>query len=86
MINWCTIPSGKAFREHYHQDMQEIFVVISGTAEAHAEGQSVTLTGGDAWIVDPGVRHSMSAVSSEAVVYLVLGIASGVGGKTVVTA
>jgi len=85
MINWSVIPPGKAFREHYHEDMQEIFVIVSGEAKAEAGDASLLLQAGDTWIVEPGTRHRMRALSANGVTYLVVGISSGKGGKTIVT-
>lgn len=30
MLNWAVLPAGRSFRLHLHQDMQEVFVMISG--------------------------------------------------------
>jgi mannose-6-phosphate isomerase-like protein (cupin superfamily) len=33
MVNWAKLLAGKSFAAHYHEDLQEIFIVIQGTAE-----------------------------------------------------
>ena len=30
MINWARLPAGNTFAAHYHEDMQEIFIVLTG--------------------------------------------------------
>lgn len=33
MINWAKLPIGKSFAKHYHEDMEEVFILIEGKAE-----------------------------------------------------
>ena len=28
MVNWALLPAGSTFAPHYHEDMQEIFIVL----------------------------------------------------------
>jgi len=30
MVNWCRMEPEKAFRAHYHEDMEEIFIILKG--------------------------------------------------------
>ena len=32
MINWARLPVGSEFAAHYHEDMEEIFIIVSGRA------------------------------------------------------
>ncbi len=73
-----------SFAPHYHEDMQEIFVIVQGAVEAVVAGESVTLQRGDAIVIDPHEVHEMSNLGPEEVEYVVLGISRGRGGKTVV--
>ena len=84
MINWALLPAGRSFRAHYHEDMQEIFVMLSGRVEMRCAGQSAVLERGDAVLIDPGEVHAMRNLCGEDVEYVVMGIALGTGGKTVV--
>ncbi|HMP81055.1 MAG TPA: cupin domain-containing protein [Pirellulaceae bacterium] len=84
MVNWSWLKSGQSFRSHYHQDMQEIFIITHGQTEMSIDGTNVSLAPGDAVIVDPGEIHSMQAVGDEDVFYVVFGISSDQGGRTVV--
>ena len=84
MVNWAKIPVGKAFRMHYHEDMQEIFILISGIAEMTVDGKSVSLIKGDTVIVPIGKMHTLKNTGNEELEYVVMGIAQGANGKTVV--
>jgi len=84
MVNWARLPVGNSFAPHYHQDMQEVFVIVQGVAEAVVGGESVTLQRGDAILIDPHEVHEMSNPGPDEVEYLTLGISRSTGGKTVV--
>jgi mannose-6-phosphate isomerase-like protein (cupin superfamily) len=84
MVNWARLDAGKAFARHYHEDMQEIFVIVQGEAEITAGAQTATLRRGDAVVIDPREIHQMRNAGGEPVEYLAIGITSKAGGKTVV--
>lgn len=48
MINWARLPVGSSFRTHYHEDMEEIFILVQGQAEMNVEQTSTALGPGDA--------------------------------------
>ena len=83
MINWCRLPVDRSFRTHYHEDMEEIFILVRGIAEMRVGENCVTLEPGDAVIVSPGEVHSMKNSGSQEVEYVVVGISLGQNGKTV---
>jgi mannose-6-phosphate isomerase-like protein (cupin superfamily) len=84
MVNWARLPVGKAFSLHYHEDMQEIFVVFQGEARITVGEATALLRRGDAVLIDPGEVHEMRNVGNEDVEYLALGITAGTGGRTIV--
>ncbi len=84
MINWATLPEGSAFRAHYHEDMQEVFILVTGTAVMTVDREQCVATSGDTIIIEPREVHSMRNVGKSDVEYVVLGISTGRGGKTVV--
>ena len=47
MINWASLGVGKRFAPHYHEDMQEVFVVMQGTAEITIAGETTVLRLGE---------------------------------------
>ncbi len=89
MLNWSLLPVGNSFQPHYHEDMQEIFVLLRGqvTMQGGAEKttmQKVTMNPGDCVIVAPREIHQMHNVGDIPAEYLVFGISSGQHGKTVI--
>ena len=84
MVNWASLGAGKEFARHYHEDMQEIFILVQGEAEITVGTETTTLHRGDAVVVDPREVHQMRNAGTEAVEYLAIGITSEAGGKTVI--
>jgi mannose-6-phosphate isomerase-like protein (cupin superfamily) len=84
MINWASLGVGKRFARHYHEDMQEVFILVRGEAEITVSADIVKLRRGDAIVIDPREIHQMCNAGSEEVEYLALGITSEAGGRTVV--
>ena len=64
--------------------MQEVFVIVQGTAELTVGGETVTLRRGDAVLIEPHEVHQMSNSALGDVEYLTFGISRDTGGKTVV--
>jgi len=84
MVNWAKLPAGRSFRRHYHEDLQETFVIIKGTASVTVGAESDRLAPGDVVVIPAGAAHIMTAIGSEDVEYIALGISSGKGGETIV--
>lgn len=84
MLNWAKLPAGSSFALHYHEDMQEVFIMISGRVEMRVGNETRTMSPGDTVFVDPREVHKMTNVGTDAAEYLVFGISSGQGGRTVV--
>lgn len=84
MVNWASLGVGKHFARHYHEDMQEIFVIVQGEAHITVGEDDATLHRGDTVVIDPREIHEMQNTGAEAVEYLAIGITSQAGGKTVV--
>ncbi len=83
MINWALLPVGKAFEAHYHEDMQEVFIILEGTAEIAIDEETATLYKGDAVFIPPRSIHVMKNIGATDVEYLALGISKEGRGKTV---
>ena len=45
-------------KEARTRDYETVGYVISGKAELHLEGQTVTLAAGDSWVVPKGAEHA----------------------------
>lgn len=85
MINWASLLPNKSFASHFHQDMQEVFVMIDGSAVAEVDGKSVPLERGDVLVIDAGEKHCMRNTTNVEVTYLAIGIAPESGGTTIAT-
>lgn len=85
MVNWAIIPAGKSFRAHYHESLQELFVVIKGEVRVNVNHKEETLMEGDAALISPGEVHTMANERRDEAELLVVGIAVSEKGKTVVT-
>lgn len=83
MINWAILQPGKTFVSHYHQDMQEIFILLSGTATMIIDGEEAIMKRGDVAIVPIKATHSMRNETDTDVEYIVMGVATGQDGKTI---
>lgn len=84
MVNWANMGVGKRFARHYHEDMQEIFVIMSGEAEITVGSETAKMGRGDTVVIDARKVHQMRNLGSEDVEYLAIGITGEAGGKTVV--
>jgi mannose-6-phosphate isomerase-like protein (cupin superfamily) len=84
MINWARLPVGSRFAAHYHEDMQEMFILVQGVAEMVVDSETITLRRGDAVLIEPHEVHSMRNGAGEEVEYVVVGVASGKNGRTIV--
>ncbi len=84
MLNWSRLPGESSFRPHYHEDMQEVFVLLSGRVLMRCADEEVTMNAGDTVIVEAREIHEMKNLLPSAAEYLVFGISSEEGGRTVV--
>jgi mannose-6-phosphate isomerase-like protein (cupin superfamily) len=83
MINWALLPAGQAFRAHYHEDMEEVFIIISGRAEITVDKERTKLQEGDAVVIPARGIHKMKNIGGEDVEYVVVGVSGGTLGRTV---
>ena len=84
MINWAKLPAGNQFAAHYHEDMQEVFIIIQGQAEMIIDSETIDLGRGDAILIEPHEVHTMRSVGQKDTEYVVVGVSAGAGGRTVV--
>ena len=84
MVNGCRMGAEKGFRAHYHEDMEEIFIILKGQAKILVDGEEAEMGKGDAVVIPPGIVHEMKNAGGEDLEYLAIGISQGRGGKTVV--
>lgn len=84
MINWARLKVGKAFRAHYHQDMYEIFILMTGAVKIRIDAEEANLTAGDAVFVPARAVHEMWNLGEVDADYLAIGIAGTADGRTVI--
>ena len=85
MVNWALLPAHASFRPHYHEDMEEIFIILNGRVALRTSDQEYVLEAGDAAVIPCRQVHSMTNMTAAEVQYLVVGISRGEGGKTVLS-
>ncbi len=83
MINWAKLPAGNRFAAHYHEDMQEIFIILRGQVRITVGNNTAELGAGDSVLIDPREIHQMENPTQEDAEYLALGIAGTEHGRTV---
>jgi mannose-6-phosphate isomerase-like protein (cupin superfamily) len=83
MVNWCRMEPGKAFRAHYHEDMEEVFLILKGQAKILVNGKEAGMAEGEAVVIPLREVHEMENVGGEDLEYLAVGISQGKGGETV---
>lgn len=83
MINWAKLPAGRTFQAHFHEDMQEIFIILTGKVKVRGGKEETVLEKGDAVVILPQIVHEMTNLVDHDVEYLVIGITQGNSGKTI---
>jgi mannose-6-phosphate isomerase-like protein (cupin superfamily) len=83
MVNWCRMEPGKSFRAHYHEDMEEIFIILKGQAKILVNGEEAEMGEREAVVILPREVHEMKNPRGEDLEYLAVGISQGKGGKTI---
>jgi mannose-6-phosphate isomerase-like protein (cupin superfamily) len=84
MINWAFLKKGKSFKLHYHEDMEEVFIMLQGTVKMVIDNEEETLYKGDTVIIPVGSKHTMTNIGPVDAEYLAIGVAQGKRGKTIV--
>ncbi len=84
MINWASLPAGSSFRAHYHEDMEEVFIILTGRVQMTVNSETNELAPGDAIVISPREVHTMTNLTATDLEYIVMGISTGQGGQTVV--
>lgn len=84
MINWAKLPPKKFFRPHYHEDMEEIFIILTGKAKLTLDKQTAMLHKGDVVVIPRKITHKMTNIGKGGVTYIAIGITQKGIGKTIV--
>jgi len=84
MVNWSQLPGGSSFQRHFHEDMQEVFILVDGRVRMTVDGTVCEMRSGDTMIVDANEIHEMSNLENTPAQYVVFGVSAEQGGRTVV--
>ena len=84
MVNWALLPVGSAFTRHYHEDMEEVFVITKGKAAMRCGAEEQSLEAGDCIVVGKREPHEMRNTGDVDVEYVVFGVSAEQGGRTIV--
>ncbi len=76
MVNWASLLPNKSFVSHFHEDMQEIFIMLDGGIIATVNEAEVLLDKGDVIIIEAKEVHKLTNPTSRSIDYIVLGISS----------
>jgi mannose-6-phosphate isomerase-like protein (cupin superfamily) len=83
MINWSILIKNKSFEKHYHEDMEEVFIILSNEATIIIENEKEILKKGDAVFIPIKQIHQMINETNTDTEYLSIGIATGDTGRTI---
>ena len=83
MVNWAKLGVGNSFRPHYHEDMEEIFIILKGKARIQIQKEEAELGKEEVVVVPMGQVHEMRNIGDQEVEYIVIGISEGKGGRTI---
>jgi mannose-6-phosphate isomerase-like protein (cupin superfamily) len=64
------LPPGAATTPHYHPRTEEIYYILTGTAEMRIGEEKLTVRPGDAIAIPPGQEHQIVNTSKEMLVFL----------------
>ncbi|MBW2208136.1 MAG: cupin domain-containing protein [Deltaproteobacteria bacterium] len=84
MINWSTLLSEKTFRKHYHDNMEEVFIIVKGRARIMVDDEEAEISDGDIVVIPAKSVHTMENLGQDNMDFISLGIAPGKRGRTIV--
>jgi mannose-6-phosphate isomerase-like protein (cupin superfamily) len=64
-VNWIEVPPGASEQLISHEEAEQVYVVVSGSGEMSATGESQALEPGDFVMIPPATDHSVSNAGSE---------------------
>lgn len=85
MVNWAKLLPKKSFQAHYHEDMDEVFILLNGRAKMNIGTEELFLEQGDAVIVPMKQIHTMKNLGRRPLEYIIFGVGRNKQGKTIVT-
>lgn len=83
MINWAKLPVGKSFSPHFHEEMVEVFIIISGKVKAKIDTGEVILEKGDMAVAEEKQVHVFENIGEGDADYICIGIVTSEGGRSI---
>ena len=83
MVNWAKLPKGKSFANHYHEDMTEILIILSGRIKFIINNEETVVEKGDMVIVGQKESHQAQNIDGSDAEFISIGISQEKGGKTI---
>lgn len=84
MINWARLGVSSSFEPHFHEDMEEVFIMITGHVKIRVVDEEDELRSGDTIVIPEKSVHQMWNMGEKDAEYLALGVSRESGGKTIV--
>ncbi len=85
MVNWAQLLPHKSFQAHYHQDMDEVFILLSGEVEVKIGTETEIMNKGDAVLIPATQMHTMKNFASTPAEFIVFGVSRSNSGRTVLS-
>ena len=65
-VNWLEVPSGASEELRSHEEAEQVYVVVKGTATLSSTGDTQRLEEGDLAMIPPATDHSIANDGTEA--------------------
>ena len=65
-----TIPPGGTAEPHFHKKTEESYLILSGLATIQIQGELLSLTAGEAVLIEPGDIHQIKNNGEENLVFI----------------
>jgi mannose-6-phosphate isomerase-like protein (cupin superfamily) len=59
----ASLDPGQATRRHYHARSEEIYLIVGGSGELEVDGDTRSVTAGDAALIPPGSWHQLTTAA-----------------------
>src|SRR3990167_4935692 len=74
MVNWGKLLPHKSFQAHYHQDMDEVYILLQGEVEMQVGEETEIMKKGDAVLVPSTQMHTMKNLLNTSAEFIVFGV------------
>jgi mannose-6-phosphate isomerase-like protein (cupin superfamily) len=82
-VNWAISKPQRAFSKHLHENLTEVFIIVSVRAEIHVDQETDVIGEGDAAVIPHRTAHIMAALDGRVVRSNAAGVSHGAGERTI---